>query len=459
MELVFAMNASRISVGSVSASKAKGAVLAQYLLRLSRRRRSLGITLRAALFTTPFLAALCLSSHGEAAGAAEANPAEARTEPSTIVAAAETASETTSGLSAKGRSCVGKLGVSRTIIVGKKNGVLVGVGKDGRIGLQPRELVLTFDDGPLAGTSERVLKALADECVQATFFSLGRSARQYPALLRRIASEGHTIATHTHNHPLLTKKTDASMRAEIRRGVNSIDAALEGSPYKASNFFRYPFLDRSKNTDRAVRELGLIAFHMNIDSWDWRKQTPAEMLQLTMARVRNEGSGVVLFHDIQEKTAQGLPEFLQIVKREGYTIVHIVPGDDENNVTAQIAQPAPVAAPKQVSGDDAPQASRDLEKVRAVLVSAAPAPRLRPGPLLGLAPNLAPSLALNTGAAPNASSTDRYRPPRSLDELQLIDAPTRSPTRIEPPVLQITPVERPEPAPERRGFFRRLFGG
>src|SRR2546423_9723547 len=69
--------------------------------------------------------------------------------------------------------------------------------------LKPKEVVLTFDDGPEPASTGRVLDALKRECVRASFFVLGRSAAAHPALLRRALQEGHTIAHHSFAHPLL----------------------------------------------------------------------------------------------------------------------------------------------------------------------------------------------------------------------------------------------------------------
>ena len=69
--------------------------------------------------------------------------------------------------------------------------------------LEPNELVLTFDDGPWPGPTERVLAALKQECVRATFFMLGRNAAAHPALAKRVAADGHTVAHHSYAHKLL----------------------------------------------------------------------------------------------------------------------------------------------------------------------------------------------------------------------------------------------------------------
>src|ERR1700674_2714530 len=67
--------------------------------------------------------------------------------------------------------------------------------------LAPKEVVLTFDDGPWPGPTTKVLDALKHECVRATFFLLGRNAAANPALARRELAEGHTIGHHTFAHP------------------------------------------------------------------------------------------------------------------------------------------------------------------------------------------------------------------------------------------------------------------
>ena len=73
------------------------------------------------------------------------------------------------------------------------------------LALAPKEVVLTFDDGPASGTTGHVLDALKRECVRASFFLLGRNALSYPELARRAVSEGHTVAHHTFSHPLLDR--------------------------------------------------------------------------------------------------------------------------------------------------------------------------------------------------------------------------------------------------------------
>jgi hypothetical protein len=73
--------------------------------------------------------------------------------------------------------------------------------------LNDHEVVLTFDDAPVPLYTNRVLEALESECVKATFFIVGQQARAYPAEVRKIYNEGHTIATHSQTHPHLHAPT------------------------------------------------------------------------------------------------------------------------------------------------------------------------------------------------------------------------------------------------------------
>src|SRR6187455_3627192 len=72
--------------------------------------------------------------------------------------------------------------------------------------LRDKEVVLTFDDGPWP-TTTAVVKALADECVLATFFAIGKHATYYPEILRKVAEAGHSVGTHTWSHQNLAKKS------------------------------------------------------------------------------------------------------------------------------------------------------------------------------------------------------------------------------------------------------------
>src|SRR5438552_9310417 len=104
--------------------------------------------------------------------------------------------------------------------------------------LNPKEVVLTFDDGPLPGRTTAVLAALEAQCTKATFFSVGKVAGGYPEILRDVAKAGHTIGAHTVNHKDLSKMKIDEAKDEIERSFSIIHRAVGGP---TAPFFRFPF--------------------------------------------------------------------------------------------------------------------------------------------------------------------------------------------------------------------------
>jgi peptidoglycan-N-acetylglucosamine deacetylase len=195
------------------------------------------------------------------------------------------------------------------------------------LALAPKEVVLTFDDGPESGTTARVLDALKRECVRASFFLLGRSALAHPELARRALAEGHTVAHHTFSHPLLDRMPTAAAEAEIDRGFAAVDAALYGRSDRAPRtpFFRFPGFASSPPLLERLERRGIVVFGADLWAADWNPMSPEQQLHLVLGRVEANHGGIVLFHDTKKQTAAMLPGFLRELKLRGYRIVHVVP--------------------------------------------------------------------------------------------------------------------------------------
>ena len=189
--------------------------------------------------------------------------------------------------------------------------------------LGPKELVLTFDDGPWPGTTSAVLDALKAECVKATFFVLGRNAQAHPALVRRAAAEGHTIGHHTFNHPLLSRMAPDKAMAEIDRGVRADETALGGR--SSAPFFRFPGFASTPALLGRLEARGMVVFGADLWASDWNEQTPDAARERLLGRIEKTGSGIVLLHDTRGQTARMLPALLKALKARGYRIVHVVP--------------------------------------------------------------------------------------------------------------------------------------
>lgn len=192
--------------------------------------------------------------------------------------------------------------------------------------LARKEVVLTFDDGPWPGTTDRVLDALRRECVRATFFLLGRNAADHPNLVRRAAAEGHAVGHHTFSHPLLAHLPLAAAEAEINRGIAAVETALgRAGSVPAIPFFRFPGFAASPALLARLEQRGIVVFGADLWASDWNPMTPQNQLTLTMERLGAAGGGIVLFHDTKTQTAAMLPSFLRELKRQGYRVVHTVP--------------------------------------------------------------------------------------------------------------------------------------
>src|SRR5499427_7411306 len=120
------------------------------------------------------------------------------------------------------------LGTSRVITVDPAEHARIGsMQYRESLPLEDREVVLTFDDGPLPPRTNHVLDTLASECVKATFFLVGKMATTYPDVVRKIVAAGHTVGTHSQNHPLRLHRVPlAKAEQEISDGIASVTSVL-----------------------------------------------------------------------------------------------------------------------------------------------------------------------------------------------------------------------------------------
>src|SRR3977135_3214154 len=120
------------------------------------------------------------------------------------------------------------LGTSRTLVVDPREHPRIGTMQyPETLPLADHEVVLTFDDGPLPRYSNQILEILASQCVKATFFLVGRQAQANPEGVRKGRDAGHTIATHSQNHPAgMHRLPIERARQEIDDGIASVSAAL-----------------------------------------------------------------------------------------------------------------------------------------------------------------------------------------------------------------------------------------
>jgi peptidoglycan-N-acetylglucosamine deacetylase len=130
----------------------------------------------------------------------------------------------------------------------------------------PRKLALTFDDGPNPAMTPRLLDLLDRYQARATFFVIGRFARECPDLLKETAARGHVIGNHTDAHPNLFWLKPDKITVELRCCNFSIKAAT-GSP---ARWFRPPFGMRNPWVVPMARELNQRLVMWTLLPGDWR---------------------------------------------------------------------------------------------------------------------------------------------------------------------------------------------
>jgi len=222
----------------------------------------------------------------------------------------------------------GALGTFRTLRVDAVTTPRVGLKQFPQtLPLGDHEVVLTFDDGPWPPTTLKVLAALAEQCVRATFFLIGKPASEHPELVRRIAAEGHTIGHHTWTHRSLMRIPPGEAAAEIDRGISAVEMALHGVATKVPEtpFFRFPGFESTPATLALLQSRGIVVFGADLWASDWNAMTPSQEMKLIAGRLNTAGRGIILFHDPKARTAAMLPAFLRYLRDNHYRVVHMVP--------------------------------------------------------------------------------------------------------------------------------------
>ena len=217
------------------------------------------------------------------------------------------------------------LGVSRTIAIDTSTGHLFGsmtsLPREPSF-LRAKEVVLTFDDGPMPWVTKSVLDTLDRYCTKGTFFSVGRMAMAYPSTVRDLVARGHTLASHTYSHPFqLPHLAPHVAHDEIDRGVAAVSAA---AGIDVAPFFRFPGLAASRTLIDYAASRGLVTFTVDVVSNDSYIRDAEELATRTLREIESRGRGIVLFHDIKSTTAKALPKILEGLSRRGYKVVHMI---------------------------------------------------------------------------------------------------------------------------------------
>lgn len=205
-----------------------------------------------------------------------------------------------------------------------------------------KRLLLSFDGGSTSEVAAAVLDVLKARDVRTTIFLTGAFIQRYPALVKRMAAEGHELGNHTMNHPHFApgmKRDPKWTRERVQRELLEADAALVrllGRPMDP--FWRAPYGEHTAEIRRWAEEVGYrhVGWSEGADTLDWA--TPKErrlyrsgdaILQRLQRRLNRDGDGlIVLMHLGSERVegdrpSAGLGAFMDRAQNEGWAFVTV----------------------------------------------------------------------------------------------------------------------------------------
>jgi cellulose synthase/poly-beta-1,6-N-acetylglucosamine synthase-like glycosyltransferase/peptidoglycan/xylan/chitin deacetylase (PgdA/CDA1 family)/spore germination protein YaaH len=196
-----------------------------------------------------------------------------------------------------------------------------------RRGGTPKQVVLTFDDGPDPEYTPRVLETLNQLHVPGLFLMLGEQAMKYPDIVAEVSRRGHFVGNHSFSHPHFDEISLDQVLVELR----STQRLLEGLTGQRTPFFRPPYstnvdIDRVEDMApmRAALENGFLYVGANVDSLDWMNSTARQMADRVIEGVVENHGQIVLLHDgggDRSKTIEAIKLFVPELRRRGYQFV------------------------------------------------------------------------------------------------------------------------------------------
>jgi len=179
-------------------------------------------------------------------------------------------------------------------------------------------IALTFDDGPSAALTPKLLDLLAARHLKATFFVVGQNAADHPDILKRAVKEGHEIANHSWSHPNLGKMSDEAVRRELQKTDDAITAAIGKRP----TLMRPPYGSITARQKKWIHEeFGYRIIIWDVDPLDWKRPGPS----VVTARILKEtkAGSIVLSHDIHPPTIEAMPKTFDQLIEKGFKSVTV----------------------------------------------------------------------------------------------------------------------------------------
>jgi peptidoglycan-N-acetylglucosamine deacetylase len=205
-------------------------------------------------------------------------------------------------------------------------------------------IAMTFDDGPSAKLTPKLLDLLAAHHIKATFFVIGENVAEHPEIVARAAREGHEIANHSWSHPNFGKMSDEN----VRRQIQQTDDAIKNATGKRPMLLRPPYGSITAREKRWIHdEFGYDIILWDVDPYDWKRPGPA-VVRTRILKETRPGS-IVLSHDIHPGTIEAMPSTFDELEAKGFKFVTV---SELIGMAARPSHPSP-----QRNGNAPPSAS------------------------------------------------------------------------------------------------------
>ena len=221
-------------------------------------------------------------------------------------------------------------------------------------------IAMTFDDGPSAENTPRLLEMLKQRNIKATFFLIGQNVAANPDLVRRILADGHEIGNHSWTHPQLSKLSDDRVTMEITKTQDAIKDASGFTP----SLLRPPYGAITPRQREWVEDrFGLNVILWSVDPFDWKRPGASVITQRILSQVRP--GAIILSHDIHKQTVDAMPATLDGLIAKGYKFA---------TVSQLIAMNKPKPPSAEPGSDDRAHSTKSRKGVQAPAEVVTPQP-------------------------------------------------------------------------------------
>lgn len=187
-------------------------------------------------------------------------------------------------------------------------------GETSEYGEIPPKIALTFDDGPNAACTGRLLDGLKERNVRATFFVIGKNVQANPKLIKRIHEEGHMIGNHTYSHAELSKVPEEKTKEELTRTSRTVHAITGEYP----QYMRPPYGVCSRELEDS---LDMILVRWTIDPLDWKTENTDEIVKKVVTNA--EENDIILLHDCYNSSVNAAFRIIDILQEKGFEFVTV----------------------------------------------------------------------------------------------------------------------------------------